>query len=261
MPALLAKVARWRPRVICFNGKGIWLHVERSLQRQLVQSDGPDDSSAATGSRAVVPKRENEDLKPIIHQERPVKTEQATAWSKKDTPNDGVATESGVAAPEREAEEHKPSIADTDQEWPLRTKRERSASGASSTTANSSSWDAGRVLPHSNSTPVTMPVGRESAVASPSYPPITPRRTGTASHSTFVYGIQPYKTVHDVRKKKEVGLARSLQLTDYYLCSRIRQYVKRFSACFRAVLALSLAIRCGCVDYYICTSYFNFMDT
>ena len=31
VPALLTKLARFRPRVACFIGKGIWLHVERAL--------------------------------------------------------------------------------------------------------------------------------------------------------------------------------------------------------------------------------------
>jgi hypothetical protein len=202
VPTLLAKIARWRPRVICFNGKGIWLHVERSLQQQLIQSHGSDDG-AATGSRVVVPKREDEELKPIIpdiDQERPVKTEQVTTSSlqqlplKKDTSNDGVATKSGVAAPKREEEECKPSVAVTNQERPLKTKRERSASGSSSATANFSNLDAGRVLRPSTS--VTATVGRGSAVS-----PVTPRRAATATRSTFVYGIQPYKAVHNVVPK------------------------------------------------------------
>jgi hypothetical protein len=244
VPALLAKIARWRPRVICFNGKGIWLHVERSLQQQLIQSHGSDDS-AATGSRVVVPKREDEELKPIIpdvDQERPVKTEQVTARSlqqpplKKDTSNDGVATKSGVAAPKREEEECKPSVAVTDQGRPLKTKRERSASGSSSATANSSNLDAGRVLRPSTS--VTVPVGRGRAVS-----PVTPRRAATATRSTFVYGIQPYKAVHDVVPKvSKAGLFQGLLLIDISIsisCSRMRQYAKRFSACFRVVLGVS----------------------
>ncbi len=203
MPALLAKIARWRPRVMCFNGKGIWLHVERSLQQQLNQSYGPDDndSSAPTGPRVLVPKREDEEeLKPIVAdmvQERPVKTERVTARSlqqpplKKDTSNDGVATRSRVAAAKREEEESKPSVADMDQGRSLmRTKRDSSASGA----ANSSNLDAGRVL--RSSTLET--VGRGTAVPSPSFP-VTPRRAAPATQSTFVYGIQPYKAVHDVK--------------------------------------------------------------
>ncbi len=31
VPALLTKITRFRPRVVCFIGKGIWLHVERAL--------------------------------------------------------------------------------------------------------------------------------------------------------------------------------------------------------------------------------------
>jgi hypothetical protein len=197
----------------------MWLHVERTLQQQLIQSYGSDES-ATTGSRVVVPKREDEELKPIIPdvgQERPVKlvkTERVTARSlqqpslKKDTSNDGVAPKSGVAEPKREEEECKPSVADTDQERPLKTKRERSASGASNTTANSSNLDAGRVLRPSTS--VTVPVGRRSAVSLPSSP-VTPRRATAATRSTFVYGIQPYKAVHDVVPKvSKAGLAQGL---------------------------------------------------
>jgi hypothetical protein len=204
VPPLLARIARWRPRVICFNGKGMWLHVERSLQQQLIPSYGSDDS-VASGSRVAVPKREDEELKPIIPdigQERPVKTERVTTACplqqpllKKATSSDGIATKSGVAAPKREEEECKPSVANTDQ---VKTKRERSASGASSTTANSSNLDAGSALRPSTS--VTVPVGRGSAVSSP-YFAVTPRRAGTATRSTFVYGIQPYKAVHDVAPK------------------------------------------------------------
>jgi hypothetical protein len=197
----------------------MWEHVERSLQQQLIQSYGSDDS----GSRVVVPKREDEELKPIIPdigQERLVKTEQVTARPlqqpslKKDTSNDDIATNSGVPAPKREEEECKPSVVDTDQERPLKTKRERSASGASSTTANSSNLDPGRVLRPSTS--VTVPVGRGSALSSPSSP-VTPRRAAAATRptSTFVYGIQPYKTVHDVVPKvSKAGLAQGLLLTD-----------------------------------------------
>ena len=209
----------------------MWHHVERSLQQQLIQSGGSDDNSAsrATGSRVAVPKREDEDLlKPIIPdiigQERPVKTERVTPRCslqqpslKKDTSNDGVATRSRVAAPKREEDEEeeecKPSVAQVDQERPsrLRTKRERSVSGGSSLTANSSDLDAGRVF--CQSTPV--PAGRRGAVSSPSTP-ITPRRATTATQSTFAYGIQPYKAVHDVAPK--VSKARPCpRLTPYLL--------------------------------------------
>jgi hypothetical protein len=221
----------------------MWLHVERSLQQQqLIQNHGSD--SAATGSRAVVvPKREDEELKPIIPniaQERPVKTERVTTRSlrqpslKKDTSNDGVATKSGMAVPKREEKECKPSSADTNQGRPLRTKnRERSASGASSTTANSSDLDADRVLRPSTSVPVPVPVGRGNAT--PPSLAVTPRKTatGTATQSTFVYGIQPYKAVHDkVPKVSKAGLVQGLLLTKHiylylYLYRALEYYSTR----------------------------------
>jgi hypothetical protein len=232
VPALLVKIARWRPRVMCFNGKGIWVHVECSLQQQLIQSNG----GATTGSRPLEPQREDEEeLKPIIldmGQERPVKTEQPPL--KKDTSNDAVAR---VAAPKREEEECQPTVANTEQQSPLTTKRRGSASGARSTTADSSNLDACRVLPSSTSVAVT--VGRRNAASSQSSP-VTPRRAATAAQSTFAYGIQPYKAVHDVPNVSKAGLAQDLPLTDISLfCSpRMRQYAKRFSACFQAVLGV-----------------------
>lgn len=243
VPALLAKIARWRPRVMCFNGKGIWLHVERSFQQQLIQRNG-SDGSAATGSRVLEPKREvEEELKPIIPdmgQERPVKTEQVTARSlqqpplKKDTSNDRVATKSRVPATRREGEECKPSVADTEQE----RKRRGFASGAGNATANSSNLDAGRVLRSSTSAAVT--VGRRSEISSQSSP-VTPRRVATTTQSTFVYGIQPYKAVHDVPNVRKAGLAQGLPLTDISLfCfTRMRQYARRSFAYFQVVLGVS----------------------
>jgi len=207
VPALLAKIARLHPRVVCFNGKGIWLHVERSLQQQLILSDGPG-GSAAIESGVVVPKREDEERKPNIvdaDQERPVKTERELTAGvlpqpllKKDTSSDDAAVKSGVVVPKKEEEDSEPSM-DTDQpkKRPIKTKRERVASRASSTTADSSGLDTGRVLRPSTS--AMAPVGHGSAVPSP--PPVTPRRAGTAAQTTFAYGIQPYKAVHDVIPK------------------------------------------------------------
>ncbi|KAI0297397.1 uracil-DNA glycosylase-like protein [Russula brevipes] len=52
-PALLAKVARLRPRVVCFIGKGIWLRVERSLlQRTRNNSEDRPGFRGGPGARA-----------------------------------------------------------------------------------------------------------------------------------------------------------------------------------------------------------------
>ena len=37
VPALLEKVAIFRPRFICFIGKGMWLKVEKGIKRLLVE--------------------------------------------------------------------------------------------------------------------------------------------------------------------------------------------------------------------------------
>jgi hypothetical protein len=51
VPALLSKITRFRPRVACFIGKGIWLHVERALNL-LRKSDatGAGDQNAGITS-------------------------------------------------------------------------------------------------------------------------------------------------------------------------------------------------------------------
>lgn len=60
VPALLVKIARLRPRVACFIGKGIWLHVERSLR---LQADGSDANGLVVRAteRCVTPKVEEID--------------------------------------------------------------------------------------------------------------------------------------------------------------------------------------------------------
>jgi hypothetical protein len=78
VPTLLAKIARLRPRVACFIGKGIWLHVERSLR---LQADGSDGSGlvARTTERCVTLKEEEKDnLMPhvsVYSDARPAKAE------------------------------------------------------------------------------------------------------------------------------------------------------------------------------------------
>lgn len=80
VPALLARVERLRPRIVCFNGKGMWPHVERSLQQKLLKRENPDHGIVKTEPRSVVGvKNEEEDCSPIIRTDpgqRPVKAEQ-----------------------------------------------------------------------------------------------------------------------------------------------------------------------------------------
>lgn len=46
VPAFLSKVARWRPRIVCFVGRGIWLCVEKALQQPLGTSARPKPPSS-----------------------------------------------------------------------------------------------------------------------------------------------------------------------------------------------------------------------
>ncbi|KAI0052051.1 DNA glycosylase [Auriscalpium vulgare] len=52
VPALLAKIARYRPRIVCFVGKGIWLDVERVLKTTSVAS--VTDYAPSTPERSTV---------------------------------------------------------------------------------------------------------------------------------------------------------------------------------------------------------------
>jgi hypothetical protein len=56
VPALLTKIAHFRPCVACFIGKGIWLHVERALDHLLPKSDaaeaGDQDAGITLGAYA-----------------------------------------------------------------------------------------------------------------------------------------------------------------------------------------------------------------
>lgn len=46
VPALLEKIALWKPRIICFVGKGMWLNAEKCIERivQEKQTTAKDES-------------------------------------------------------------------------------------------------------------------------------------------------------------------------------------------------------------------------
>ena len=99
VPTLLAKIARLRPRVACFIGKGIWLHVERSLR---LQADGSDGSGlmVRTTERCVTLKEEEIDnLMPhvsVYSGARPAKAEpKPSPLNTNSTTNSARGTEDG----------------------------------------------------------------------------------------------------------------------------------------------------------------------
>jgi thymine-DNA glycosylase len=50
VPSFLRKVARFRPRLVCFVGKGIWQIVEKALVRMIIE---PPRSSASPAAEDV----------------------------------------------------------------------------------------------------------------------------------------------------------------------------------------------------------------
>ena len=60
---LLAKISCFRPHIICFVGKGIWLHVERSLRLRISDDAGcRADLAAHPSETGVILKEEEEEL-------------------------------------------------------------------------------------------------------------------------------------------------------------------------------------------------------
>ena len=159
-PTLLIKVARLRPHVVCFIGKGIWLHVERSLR---LRADGSDDGgliARATQSRVTLKEEEMDDVMPRA----PVNPDARTA----------------KAEPEPTA-----FHATTDSARPGREGGDISRGHLFAVQKAEEIMDTGSFLPSSPSTTV-----RRSGAASR----VSPKKT---ARSAFAYGLQPYKAVHD----------------------------------------------------------------
>jgi hypothetical protein len=193
VPTLLAKVARLRPRVICFIGKGIWLHVERALRLQVLVDDRHDDGNGpglvarSTENCATIKEEELEVYSMLC---APSGTATATATTGnadarpiKAEPDPGVEAgltvfnaETGAAGPSREC--------DVSRRHPLAVK---DAEVTADTGA--SPWFPPSMAATGN---------RRGRVASQTLQ--TPRKK-VSIRSDFSYGLQPYKAVHDVSIK------------------------------------------------------------
>lgn len=62
VPALLEKLRRWKPHLICFVGKGMWLNVEKGIKRMidtsLIEKEGYNEiGSPSLGNRTARRKR------------------------------------------------------------------------------------------------------------------------------------------------------------------------------------------------------------
>ncbi len=194
VPALLAKVTRLRPRVICFNGKGIWLHVERSLRPQADHGDDDRDGAGlvpvprTAESSVTVKEEEMDDLAPgasvdPVPGARPPKAEPAleptafntttdSACPGTDGDGDGVSRRYLLAV--QSAERTSDSSA-------LSPSMRARCSGATSTSRASS------------------------------------KRATAGARSAFAYGLQPYKIVHDVMGNVRVPLLLRARIIEIFV--------------------------------------------
>jgi len=154
VPTLLVKIARLRPRVACFIGKGIWLHVERSLR---LQADGSDGSGLVAR-----------------------------------------ATERCVTLKEEEIDNLMPCTSVNPDARPAKAGPEPTAFNATTDSARSGSEGGDSSWRH------LLAVQKTEEILDTSSLPLSPsttarRRTSpkATAQSTFGYGLQPYKAVHD----------------------------------------------------------------
>jgi hypothetical protein len=165
VPTLLAKIACFRPRIICFVGKGIWLHVERSLRLAI---------SADAGACAVLAAHAGETGVVLKQEETGHLIERAPG-----------SVNLRAAKPESElvdfgfTDSAKPGA---DGDVPLRPfltvqKDVKELSDTTLSTLSSFTTRYGSISPRN----AALPKGKKKAAG-----------------STFAYGLQPYKAMHDV---------------------------------------------------------------
>ena len=184
VPALLAKVTRLRPRVICFNGKGIWLHIERSLRTQADHGDDDRDGAGlvpvprTAESSVTVKVEEMDDLAPgasvyPVPGARPPKAEPALEPTAFNTTTDSACPGTDGDGVSRRCLLAVQSAKRTSDSSALSPSMRARRSGATSTSRASS------------------------------------KRATAGARSAFAYGLQPYKIVHDVMGNVRVPLLRA----------------------------------------------------
>jgi hypothetical protein len=164
-PALLAKVARLRPRVVCFIGKGIWLQVERSLL-QRTRNNSEDRPGFGGGPRART-------------------TETTSAVLKKEEMDDHNLTEGGLVDGDGRPAQAEPELATFGGANSLMPVAETDFLRSVDPLAVEGCLDTVPIP-----SPSSMTTGRGNVPA----PRAFPRKV--AAGSGFEYGLQPYKAVH-----------------------------------------------------------------
>ena len=159
VPTVLDKVARLRPRVVCFIGKGIWLHVERSLRLQADGSEGSGLVVRPTDRCLTLKEEEIDNLMPrasVNPDARPAKPEPEPTAFHATTDSARQGTEGGYVL----------------RRYLLAVQKAEESSDTGSLSSSPSTTARGGGI-----------ASRASRKA--------------AARSAFAYGLQPYKAVHD----------------------------------------------------------------
>jgi hypothetical protein len=214
-PAVLTKVARFRPRVVCFIGKGIWVHVEPLLWLRTVDGgDNNDDQrdsggpvARATESRVTLKEEEMDDSGMVCASSvvvnpdaRPTKAEADLA---------GFSATLGPARLSTEAEG-----GDVSRRHLLAVQKAEETSD--------------------KTPPRSMTLRKRRGVA---YVPRAPSKKA-AARSAFAYGLQPYKAVHD-KVRSHFSVHRDLFYVYFDMPAPLRLFRKRTCAkrCFASFRA------------------------
>jgi hypothetical protein len=187
-PALLVKVAHFRPRVVCFVGKGIWVHVEPLLRLQVHNNADDDDDQGNHGDGSGLVARATESCV---------------------TPNDEEMDNSVMPCASSAA-----FVIDPDPR-PVKAEPDLACLRPMSDPASPCTEHGGATRRHllmvkkpkkildNNATSPSMTVSKRHVVVAPRASPKKP-----APPSAFAYGLQPYKAVHDAVIKVRVYIHR-----------------------------------------------------
>ena len=212
VPALLTKIARFRPRVVCFIGKGIWLHVERALN--LLK--GGATGNQYTGSPLGAHTQGN-----VVHQSAKTPV----------TPKDGRSAYFLLDSDTPRVSIQRPLKAEPERclDFSEAVKPEETQSDVSYEKLEDTA-EATALLSFLSRSTMRRRTGMSSS-----------KKGETPPAQAFAYGLQPFKALHDTVPNVRISFY-ALQrkyLFDNIAALSLRASQKRSSACSRVHLAVS----------------------
>ena len=185
VPALLAKIARFRPHVACFIGKGIWLHVERALI--LLKGDEAGNENAGIIEDPV---QSSLGARSQEHVAEPTRTSAVlkdgrSAYFLLD--GDTLAMADIERLPKTEPE------SSFDFCGVVKLEESRSDVSPKQETTESNVEDNAETTP--GPSPLPLPMTRRGGISSA---PLSGSKKARPAAAAFAYGLQPFKAVHDM---------------------------------------------------------------